>query len=90
MGCLISEFFFRGADNACLLSLFRFVASTQGSNGDAQVSEEERAFRQQEIQILEKISAPPIHSENALKKLVEERKPSKKKDAGVEDAKRRA
>lgn len=70
--------YYNTSDAICLLSYLRFVASTQGS--DALVSEEERAFREQEAQILENISAPPINSEDALKKLVADRKSPKKKD----------
>jgi hypothetical protein len=56
------------------LSLFRFLAATQGEEAGQEISEEERAFRQQEAALLAKISAPPTIGEESLKQLVAEKK----------------
>jgi hypothetical protein len=61
--------------SVCLsLSNTRLLGATQGEKSNSQISDEERAFRQQEANLLDKISAAPIFGEDCLKQLVAEKK----------------
>jgi hypothetical protein len=74
----IQLYFGPGWEDRLELEMEEFLAATQGSTEESQVSAKEREFREQEAEILKKIAAPPTRGEDALKKLVADRKGKKK------------
>ncbi|KAG7367984.1 hypothetical protein IV203_030727 [Nitzschia inconspicua] len=70
----IQLYFGPGWEDRLELEMEEFLAATQGQEAGPQISEEERAFREQEAILLAKISAPPATGEASLKQLVAEKK----------------
>ncbi|KAG7347352.1 hypothetical protein IV203_016057 [Nitzschia inconspicua] len=70
----IQLYFGPGWEDRLELEMEEFLAATQGQEAGPQISEEERAFREQEAILLAKISAPPAIGEASLKQLVAEKK----------------